>query len=252
MSASRGARPEPDQQRLQPLADPEEEADRDDPDQERPGVRRGQVVGQRLDDLDQVVAAGGDAQDVLELARGDEDARRGDEPRDHRMAEEIGDEAEPEQAEADEEQAGEEGERDGGGGVVGGAGCGDLADRGCGHQRDDGDRPDRERSAGAEDGVGDERQDAGIEPDLGRQAGEHRIGQRLRDQHDRDDHGGHEIVGRGPGTVGAAPIENGKIAGEPVGGRCSPASSQPWSVTQGPRREVVSSGILAWPGSRGP
>ncbi len=72
----------------------------------------------------------------------------------------------------------------------------ELADRGGGHQRDHRHRPDRERAAGAEDRVGDERQDRGVEADLRRQPGQQRVGERLRDQHDRDDHRGDEVAGQ--------------------------------------------------------
>ena len=51
----------------------------------------------------------------------DEDARGGDEARDHRVRQEVRDEAEPEHAHHHEHQARQEGERDRGGGVLGGA-----------------------------------------------------------------------------------------------------------------------------------
>jgi hypothetical protein len=86
-----------EQERLQPLAHPE---------QERRGARgpMASVIGltrpgartATVEDLGQVVARRLDAQDMLELAEGDQDARGGDEAGDHRVAEEIGEKAQPE------------------------------------------------------------------------------------------------------------------------------------------------------------
>jgi|GEM_PF-2280652 len=55
-------------------------------------------------------------------------------------------------------------------GVANGALTGDLANRGGGHQRDDGDRADGQGAAGAEGGVEDDRQEQGVDPGLEWQA----------------------------------------------------------------------------------
>src|SRR3546814_7257939 len=75
-------------------------------------------------------------------------------------------------------------------------------------------RSHRERPTGPEQSVGNDRQDRGVEAYFRRQSREHRIGEALRDQHDRDDAGCHEIVRQRGAAIGSAPLENGKIAGE--------------------------------------
>jgi hypothetical protein len=55
-------------------------------------------------------------------------------------------------------------------------------------------------------GVGDERQDAGVQPHLGRQPGQQRIGQALRDQHHRDDEPGGQVTGEPGRPVVAQPV----------------------------------------------
>jgi hypothetical protein len=96
--------------------------------------------------------------------------------------------------EQDQEGARQEGQRDGGKQQFGRPRFGDVSDRRRSHQRDHRHRPDGQRPAGAEDGVEHDRRDRGIDPGLGRQAGQQRIGERLRDQHDGDDHGRNEVV----------------------------------------------------------
>ena len=70
-----------------------------------------------------------------------------------------------------------------------------CADGGRGHQAGHRHRADRQRARGAEDRIEHQRRHRGIEPDLRRQPGQQRIGQRLRDQHDRDDHRHDQVVG---------------------------------------------------------
>jgi hypothetical protein len=67
-----------------------------------------------------------DAEDVLELADGDQDARRGDEARDHRVAEEIGEKAQLQQAHRQKDAARQDRQRERGHGVAGGALLGHL------------------------------------------------------------------------------------------------------------------------------
>ena len=69
----------------------------------------------------------------------------------------------------------------------GSLGC-DLGHGGGGHQAGHRNRPDRERPRGAEDRIEHQRRHRGIQPDLHRQPRQQGIGQRLRNQHDRDDH----------------------------------------------------------------
>jgi hypothetical protein len=89
-----GPRPR-DQERLQPLAHPEQEPGRRDADDQRDPVDVAQMRVQRAQDLGQRVAMRLDPRMCLSWLVGDQDARRGDEARDHRVAEEIGEKAQP-------------------------------------------------------------------------------------------------------------------------------------------------------------
>jgi hypothetical protein len=64
------------------------------------------------DQFIEIVARRIDAENVLQLAGGDDDARGGDEAGDDRVRQEIGEKTEPEQAEREQERAGQERERD--------------------------------------------------------------------------------------------------------------------------------------------
>ena len=128
------------------------------------------------------------------------------------MRQEIGEKAEPEQAEREQEQAGQECQRYRGSDIGVRAGCGDLADGGRRHQRNHGDGPDRQRPAGAKQGIGDQRQDRGIESHLRRKAGQQCIGERLRDQHDGHDHRGDQIVDGRLAVVPPAPVKNRQVS----------------------------------------
>ncbi len=212
---------------LEVAPDPEQEAEGREADGGGPGVDLAEIDREFAEQVDEIVALGGDAEDVLELARGDQDARGGDEARDHRMAEEVGEEAEAQEAHGEQHQAREHGERYGGAEIFRGALLGQVADGGGGHEADHGDRADGEGARGAEDRVEHERGDRGVEADLGGQAGEQGIGQRLRDQHDRDDGRGDQIVRQGRAIVLGAPAQDRKILSQhrwpprPAAQRCA-------------------------------
>ena len=70
--------------------------------------------------------------------------------------------------------------------------------------------PDRQRAAGSKDRIGNQWQDRSVETDMGRQSCEHRVGEALRDKHDRDNDCGDKIVGRLRPGVGRYPVENGQ------------------------------------------
>jgi hypothetical protein len=199
------------EQRLQPAAGGEEEAEGRHAEDERRRVGVAEVGVQARQHLRQGVATARDAEDVPRLGERDQQGRGGDEARDHRVAEEVGEEAEPQHSHGDEHQAGEEGERGRRGHARLGRRQVELGDRRRRHQRDHRYGADREGPAGAEDGVGDERQDAGVEPGDRRQPCEHRVGERLRHQHDRHDHRREQVVGQRAEAVAPAPVEDRQV-----------------------------------------
>ena len=200
------------QQLLQAFAHPEEESRGRYADCEGDPVDLAKELQDGAEDVVKRMPVRLDAEDVLELAGSNQQARRGDEAGNHRMAQEVRQEAEPEQAHGDQHQAREESENDGGTQIFRGALPGQFANGGSRHQRDHGNRPDGQRTAGAEQGVGDKRQDGCIKADFRRQTSQKRVSKRLRDQHDRHDHRRNEIVCRRFPVIAFAPVENGQIA----------------------------------------
>ncbi|MNL14417.1 hypothetical protein D3C87_1353540 [compost metagenome] len=165
----------------------------------------------RVEQLGHRMAFRLDPKDAAELAGGNDEARGGDEAGNDRMREEIGDKAQPEQAHGHEENARKRGQHDGCAGIIGSALGRNASDGGCRHQRDHGHRPDSQRARGAEDRIGYQRQNGRVEADFGRQPGQQRIGERLRDQHDGHDHRGDEVAGQRLPVVAPAPVENGQV-----------------------------------------
>ena len=92
------------------------------------------------------MAARLDPEDMLELTRRDQDAGRGDESRDHRVAEEIGQKPQAEDAEQQQEAPGKPRKRQRGDGIARRALLGDLTDGGGCQKRDHCHRPNRERA----------------------------------------------------------------------------------------------------------
>ena len=156
------------------------------------GEGEGRPVDQAglADELDegrkQAVGVDVDPGDAPELADQDRERDAGEEADEDRPRQEGGEDAEAEQAGADVEAADDEGEQGGDGGAVGGLEAGHgREDRG--HDGDGGGvGADHELPGRAEDRVGDQRRDRGIEPGLRRQAGDRRVGDRAR-QADRGD-----------------------------------------------------------------
>jgi hypothetical protein len=93
------------QERLQPAADPEQEGDRAAADDQRPEIGAIGEARQRPQDVEEIVAARRHAQDVLELARRDDQRRGGDEAGDHRVAQKVGEKAQAQHAQEQEKQA---------------------------------------------------------------------------------------------------------------------------------------------------
>ena len=212
-SASLGGVPAARSATFQPaFADPEQEGGGRAADQQGQGLISVRCDNKRGDEGEEGVAFGLHAKDGFQLAGGDQDARGGDEACDNGVRQEIGDKAQSEQAHDQKDQAGQQRQRQRGGGVADGALRGHLPHGGGGHQRDDGDRANGQRAAGAEDRIEDDRQDRGVDPGLRRQARKHGIGQRLRDQHDGDDHRRQKVGLKGVGGIVAAPCQDGQVA----------------------------------------
>jgi hypothetical protein len=117
MSAVRAARPRRTSSGLSPLRTQNRKAVAHTPTSQRRQMGVRQLPGQGQQQVHQGVAVGLHAQQRLQLAGGDQQCRRGDEARDHRMAEEVGQEAQPQQPHGQQHGARQEGQRDGGGPV---------------------------------------------------------------------------------------------------------------------------------------
>ena len=200
------------EQRLQPLAHPEQKRRGQHADHHGEQVDLGQMGPQPVQDFHHRLATAADAKDMAQLARRDDQARCGDEPRDHGVRQEIGQKAKPEDAHRQQDQPRQQRQRQGRGGVAHGALLDDVAQRGGSHQGHHGHRPHRQRPAGAKDSIKHDRHDRGVKPCLGRQARKQGIGQRLRDQHDRHDDRSHHVVAEGGARIVTPPCQNGQTA----------------------------------------
>ena len=136
------------------------------------------------------IARHGQAEQVLHLAQRDDQRGCAGEARHHGVAQIIRDEAGARQPEREQNESHLERDDEGALEIGGRPFCDVVAKRRRHHEGRHGDRPDRERSARAEDRIDDGRRHAGIEANLGRQAGEHGIGHGLRHQHDGDNDAG--------------------------------------------------------------
>ena len=149
---------------------------------------------------------------MLELAQGDENGRSADKAGNHRMAEKIRQKSQAQQRHAQQQDPGEQGQHQRGTGIFGAAGNEQRPQRCRGHQRDHRHRANRQRAAGAEQGVGDQRQDAGIQPADRRQPGQHGVGEALRNQHQGDDHRRQAVAARRVAVIGRGPLQAGQVA----------------------------------------
>ena len=100
-----GCQAQAHQQRLEPLAHPEQEGRGAHAHQQRRHMGVRQLPAQGQQQVHQGVPVSPHAQQRLQLAGGDQQCRRGDEARDHRMAEEVGQEAQPQQAHGQQHRA---------------------------------------------------------------------------------------------------------------------------------------------------
>ena len=200
------------QERFQPLAHPEQKQRRGHANHHRRPVHHAQIGPDRHQQLCQIAARGINAQNMLDLAGGDDHTRGGDKARDHRVGQEIRQKPQLEHPHHQQHHPRQQGQRQRGDGIAHRALISDIAQGGGCHQRHHRHRPHRQGAAGAKDGIKQDRHDRRIEPRFGRQPRQQRIGQRLRDQHDRDDHRRDQIIGQGRLVIVAPPVEDGQIA----------------------------------------
>ena len=165
-----------------------------------------------MTNIQQVVAIGLDTEQVLELAGGNDNARGGNKPGYHRMAQEIGQEAQPQHPHQGEHQARHHRQQNSSGQILSSARLGQWRQSSRRHQRGHRHRANREGATGSEHRIDHQWQDAGVQPDLRREARQQSVGQRLWNQHNGDNHRSHQITGGLVTTVGWRPLQNGQIA----------------------------------------
>ena len=151
-----------------------------------------------------------DAEQVLDLREADDDGGRRGEADEHRVRQEVDEESQATDTERDVGEADHQGEQRGRCQIPGGPLLHEGGERVGGEQRHDGDRPDRELPGGAEQGVDQDRHRRGVEPDLGGQAREQRVGHRLGHEHGGDREAGGEIRAQIGSVVAAAPRQHGQ------------------------------------------
>ena len=179
---------------FEPVSDPEEKRRGTCTERQCDQVRVAQMCNQRGDDVRKGVPMGRDAQNVFQLAERDQNSGCGDETGDHRMAQEICEKPQTKHAKQQQEPARQKGKGQGRGGVSRRALLCDFADCRSGQERYDGNGTNGQRGAGAQDRIKNDRDNRRIDPRFRRQACEQCIGKRLRDQHDRDDQCGDQVI----------------------------------------------------------
>ena len=211
------ADPKAAQEGLEAAAHPEEKGQRSEADHRGIGIDVAEVGHHRFQKVHQALALRVDAENGRELAGRDLDARGGDEARDDRVAEEVREKPQPQQPHGQQQQPRDHGERDGRPQILRCSLGRDRCRGGRGHEAGHRDGADRERARGAEDRVEHERRHRGIQPDLRRQPRQQRIGQRLRDQHDRDDPRHDQVVGERLAGVFGPPVQDREITAGQAG-----------------------------------
>ena len=237
--------------RLHPLAHPEQKGDRPRPKGQRDRVGIAQMRPEGVQNLGQGVAPGLHAQQMPQLPRRDQDARGGDEPGNHRMAEEIRQKPQLQRAHRKQHRARQKRQRQCGHGIARRPRLGHLTHGGGGHQRHHGHRPHGQHAAGAEDRIKHDRQDRGVDPRFGRQARQQGIGQRLRHQHDRHDQRGHQVGGQGGTGIAPPPVKDRQAAGHGL----EHGTSVKGRVGTTRRLRIIRlwrQPFRAWPATRGP
>ena len=162
------------------------------------GARRG--VDQLNHGIQDIGAARLHAQQVLDLPHSNEHSRARDKTADHRMAQKMGQKTQPQHPKQQQHAPGQQRQQHGQRHVVGRASGGQGLQGAGRHERSDCHRAHGQRHAGPQRGIGNDRQDAGVQAHFGRQARQQRVGQALRDQHHRHDHAGNHVAGE-PGLL---------------------------------------------------
>ncbi len=165
-----------------------------------------------MSNFQKVVTRGLDSEDMLQLTGSNHNAGGRDKARNHRMAEKIGQETQPEDTHQGQHQPRHDRQQNGTSHVFRCTGLRKGCQGRCGHQGSHSNRAHRQCSAGAEDSVNNQGQDTGVQTHLGRQPGQQGIGQRLGDEHDGNDDRGHQITGGLFPAIFWGPIQNGQIA----------------------------------------
>jgi len=119
------------------------------------------------------------------------------------MGQEIGEEAEPGEAERQLDRAHHQGEQQRQGHVAGRIVTGEGGHAGRHQQGYHGHGADGELARGAEQRVHHDRDERGVQPVDGRKAGDHGVGHPLRDEHDADRESGGKVRTEGGPAVGA-------------------------------------------------
>ena len=174
--------------------------------------RAREMLQQRPQLLEEVARSAGDAQQVRHLSDDGDPDQAFDESPHHRRRDEGRDPAHPQRAEQQEEDSDEDGERGGQRVEVGGALRRDGAHRQRRDQPGGGVGSDHQQARCAEQGIGDERRDDGVEAHDRRDADDAGIGHALGD-HDRPDREAGQQIRHCPiPAIGRQPAEDGQQA----------------------------------------
>ena len=141
------------------------------------------------------IAIAGDAQQRAQLADDDEQRGAADKAADHRVTEKLGEGAEAQQAEGKQHSPGQQGQGHGAGDILGRTRHRHRRQGRRGHQGDHRHRPHRHHHRGPKKGVGHQREDAGVQAELGRQSRQGRVGKPLGN-HQQGHHQGRRQVPR--------------------------------------------------------
>jgi hypothetical protein len=152
----------------------------------------------------------GNARQVGQLVEADDEGRRTGEPADDGLGNEVGEKAETEGAEEQLETPHHEGEEQGQLDVAVRAGHGHRAQAGGDEQGVHGHRPHSQLPGGSHGGIDDLGDEGGVQAVNYRQAGDHRVGHALWDEHDPDGQAGRKVLHPVAASVFGNPFEGGK------------------------------------------
>ena len=199
------------EQRLQAFAYPEQKRGGGNTDDQRRQVRPTDIGEQGRQQFGHGFAMCGDAQQRFQLAGSDDDPAGGDEPGHDRVREQVGQESETQHAHYQQDQTRKQREYQRSGNELGATRSTDIACCSQRHQRNHRNWSDRECPARPQQGIGDDRQHRRVESDFRGQACQHRIGEALRDEHDRHDQCRDHVVGQRMRIITASPLKDRKV-----------------------------------------